>query len=212
MEHGDPGSKAVFSRVPLLNSRAKSRELQSRLEGDRLATAREHLDDLYVPLNQAVAQVRTSYRQLQERDAGERAPGEEKFREACAKFLAFADAIEQKGHSILLTAPLDTALQDFSEFLRASLTATEPRTRILLRVVSARVPVGDVRGALFAGGAFRTVYRALGWVTPWMALEVKEVVAAPPSSQPFGARFLADVEVITELIRDVSLARTSGST
>ena len=202
--------------VPLLDSRGKLKELRARLDADRLATAREHLDDLYVPLNKAVSQLRRRYRhmgQAPEPAAGGREiPGENEFRTACDEFLAVVDEIDEKGQNILLTGPLDAALQDFSDFLRGSLAATTPRTRILLRIAGAGVSVRDVSGSLFASGAFRTAGRTLAWLTPLAAVEVEEVVAAPPTTRPFAVRFVADTDRITELIRDVSLASaTSGS-
>lgn len=184
-----------------------------RREGDHLQNAREHTEHVYIPLGVALARLQDSFFVMRADGEGSQGqPGEQtitRFRDAIEVFLRAIDELTTDGRHLFLTHDLSARLRDFAAFVRASQSASEVRSTVVIRSFSTEWK-GDIAGRarrmLGIIGSGLTISAAVG--VPLLGLAVVEsadTVFAPLESREFEERFQRDIAAIETSIRDVTL-------
>jgi hypothetical protein len=204
---------------------------RQKLQDAHLQAARSHTNTIYIPLNAALSVLASAFLDLREQPRiqsaeqsrssvarlsrwrrGRRPASNQVAPEALAAFdaaiVAFLESTQNivgEGNDAFLTADLDARLRDFSAFLRASRTATASNDKAIVRTV-----VPALESTLPLLGLPLPVLRLSAQLTAAAfgvggVVVTDEVLAAPPSSRDFEARFQRDIAAMKNSIRDVTL-------
>lgn len=208
----------LAAAVNWYSARLKARELamsyEQRLRDDYLANARTYTRSLYVPLHQALSSLEDAYERFRPfiNDKRSAAPDDLKraFNGACETFVAHVGQLLASGDAFI-TTQLEAGLRRFTAFIAASLDATEPRQKIVLRygigLPFAGVSMSWERAAVttrtWRGRAFPALSMRL--VGTSVAVSSEEVLAAPMTSEAFEERVASDIPTLKGAIKEVTL-------
>ena len=203
------GIAAVASHV---NTRHKLKELElaasQKLRENYLQNAREYTKAIYVPLALAVSRLYDAYNvyqrniTLQNRD--------DLFESAIEKWLSEVRRLRDSGAEAFLTNELEDRLRHFSEFLDASLIASEIRRKA---VIGYQVGFGGLN-YIESYELTLTGKKAMWLRSPKVSLsmfgmgftyEADMVLAAPLDTFEFNKRFVSLSSEIRILIKEVTL-------
>lgn len=201
----------------IITARSKVAELEvthrQKLQDAHLQAARQHTDAIYIPLNAALSELASAFLVLREQTANDSGntlqEALDAFQAASATFLESVRTITGEGKDAFLTADLDARLRDFSAFLRASRTATTVSGKVVIQTFLPLIEAATT-ATLSASGLGFPLAKAIGRVGVsafgfGAAIEVDEVLAAPPTSRGFEERFQRDMSAMKGSIRDVTL-------
>jgi hypothetical protein len=195
-----------------LSARHKIKELEvaytQKLRETYLQNAREYTKAIYVPLTLALSRLSDEYAAFASDSAS--GPAQDKFKAAIETFVAGVQTLRDRGAEAFLTNELEEKLRSFLDFLRESLTATQPVVKALLhyRVGFAGFDAHTTRAFKFvgrAGALWKAPRMSLSFAGIGFAYEADTLVAGPIDSNEFGARFVGDCGDIRFLVKEVTL-------
>ena len=191
-----------------------------KMREDYLANARLYTNGVYVPLSIALSKLLKEYYEFRtyidfpHETVDEQ--HERKFRQACEEYEKEVSALNERGADAFLTTELEESLRSFSNFIKASLGAQEPKLRV---ISSYFVPflqfnysvATEIQGKWvkvvrrIPKVHFRSLYIGFSYLK-------EELLAAPLPSREFEQRILDDERALKFLIKEVTLgAHTARS-
>lgn len=222
---------AITALASAYSARKKIGEAQElyaqKLNDTYLRNARLYLQEVYLPLQQAIGQIANEYEKArphidQETEKVSEPNGSE-FRDGIASYLKVVKALADKAAGAFLTSAIEEELESFNAFLRESLVADKTirhvaynarvlwtRYAIERRVTSAtRTSYARSRAISSALVGF-TSPLAMGSIAS-ISLRQDRVLAAPLGSAAFEERFVDATVRLRAYIKDVTLGqRTNG--
>ncbi len=192
-----------------LELRKSGVERTHALGEEYLSRAREHSEDVYIPLSSAIARLKSSYKRYQFN--GRRPLDLAGFEQEVAAFIAELERLERRGATAFVTTELEERTLSFANFLRASQSSTDIEMHSFVDYNLG----GGLAGAQFAGKAnfsgktaarlaplAKTTLRIPG-IT--LAVSTTDLIRAPFASEEFQARFERDTHLISVLVKEVTL-------
>ena len=183
----------VTGLVSRFSAREKSKQLEKQyvreLEANHLENARQHVEDLYIPVSKAISLFSDRFRRYQtELDSTSDLADPTQvaqLREAIEDLEEFLQAIRERGAEVFMIPELEELLFPFAVFLRESLDSGKS---VVKAVVS--VNVGLLGVSASAERAFEVSRSLAGRVrVPGFGIgfsyEAEEVLAAPVTSTEF---------------------------
>lgn len=197
------------SRKFELEMRKSGVERSHALGEEYLSRAREHSEEVYIPLSSAIARLKSSYKRYQ--FTGRQPLDLAGFKQEIAAFIAELERLERRGATAFVTTELEERILSFANFLRASQGATAVEMHSF---VDYNLGTG-LTGTWFSGSAKvsgKTAARLapLAHSTlriPGITLEVSttDLIRAPLNSEEFQARFERDTHLVSVLVKEVTL-------
>jgi hypothetical protein len=201
-------------------ARTKLRELhlayEQKLQDTYLTNARQYTNNLYVPLSVLMSRLRRAFDHFRRSFDSAAAPGTAvvEFTTAVNTFVEDLDTLLSRGAGAFLTAPLERKLDSFREFLRGSVGATGPVTRMIFhyqagfgglnvdrRFTTAARPsrLMAVAGQSFSVGMF-----GFGF-----GYTLEAVLEAPFGTKEFDTQMEQDLAELAALVKEVTLGARS---
>ncbi|MEO0479359.1 MAG: hypothetical protein AAF196_07760 [Planctomycetota bacterium] len=207
----------VTGWVSKFSAREKTRQLERQHERDlhakHLDNARRHLDDLYIPLGQAIAKFGDRFRKYQaEVDTGAGTADENQLaslQRAISDFEELLAALRAQGADVFMIPELEELLYPFASFLRESLDATTTVVRAVVRVDFGMFGISQRMERSFEvsrsmAGTVKGHVRVPG-VPFGFAYEAQDILAAPVSSKDFVDHVSKSLPKLRAAIKIVSL-------
>jgi hypothetical protein len=210
---------ALTTLGTLITARNKLAELQlvhrQQLADAHLQSARSHTETIYIPLNAALSELADAFlvlrEQISEQPNTTSSTAVDSFREAIHAFLLQVRDITGGGKDAYLTADFDAGLREFTAFLRASLTATAVREKLVVEIAGALAATVPLVVGPFTGSLMRSAVKLSAGAFGFGAVaERDEVLAAPLTDRRFEQRFQRDMAALKSSIRHVTLGRPAA--
>jgi hypothetical protein len=188
---------------------------EHRLRENYLASARAYTNSIYVPLSLASARLSAAFEAFRNGlDSDNRTAADPVVDTFLTEMTAFLETIADlhgRGAEAFFTTSLESELLSFASFLRASRSATETRTSV---VVEYRAGLGlpglrasmarETRGVV-AGAARLIPHLSLGILGIEASYRVERLIEAPITTRAFEERFIQDLATIREAVKEVTL-------
>jgi hypothetical protein len=202
----------IAAAASYINTRHKLKEMElaasQKLRENYLQNAREYTRGIYVPLILAVSHLYDAYNAYQGNASV--ADRRQVFVAAIQVFLSEVRRLRDSGAEAFLTNELEDRLRHFSEFLTASVTATEVRRKAVIGYHA------NLGGLAFAQSNELTLTgKRAAWLrSPKVTLsffgmgvtyEAEVLLGAPLDSVEFNKRFVSDSSEIRILVKEVTL-------
>lgn len=205
------------------NGRVRIREIEltfeQQLQQGYLESARAYTRSVYVPLSIEITRLAAAYVNFRDSLGEKAAPHSEAgseeqtaFRRASESFLLSIEEFSQRGSDAFLTNSLEALLLSFTTFLRRSLRASESRSETVFLGRSMEVGPNVAASLAVATAALATLSTKF-LLVPLIggaSAHVTKLVEAPLTSPAFEERFIADVEAMKSLIKEVTLGAQRG--
>lgn len=176
-----------------------------------LESARNYTETVYMPLSISVHELQSEFlaykTQIEATQATE--ADEDRFREACSKFIKTSDDLFLRGAGAVLTIRLDEAISRFASFLRESLSLTSGKV-----VKTRKIPSADTQLQLATKMLKSIPLMLIPFATahimfsmlPDIILEFRVIIsAAPLDSKAFEEQFSEYVDFVKVGIKEVTL-------
>lgn len=190
-------------------------QYEARLKDGYLEKAREYTSKLYVPLSIALASLGLAFQRFRSSNEDPSTKSGQ-LREAISEFLSVTADLSSRGANAFLTTDLDETLQGFKAFLMSSMTAQEPKLKVVIKLCTSALwggaranlekVVAGKKVRFFRGPPFSFSFIGVSFV-----FIGEEILSAPIESPEFEERFLMDTFFINMLIKEVTLGAVARS-